>query len=647
MSNSKNRILHSRVLEPFALEPFPLGSITPLGWLENQLNMQAHGLSGHLHEFWPRIKDSEWIGGTHRFGWESVPYWLDGIIPLAFLLAHDGLKAVIRRWIDYILGHQDEDGWLGPRSGEGNWPECDPWIQFPLLKALIQYEEATGDVRIIPALMKVLRKLDTLLDDPKQASVAGRERWADLVLSVHHLYELRNEQWLLDLTEKARRWGYDWREHFADFRFKSKMCKDDIRATAHVVNNAMAIKQPAVWYRQSGDREDLESVYHILKMLDTYHGQVTGLFSGDEHYAGRNPSQGTELCAVVEYMFSLEKLITITGNPVLADRLERIAFNALPSTFKPDMWAHQYDQQANQVICRISEDRIYVDNGPDANIFGLEPNCRCCTGNMHQGWPKLTTHLWMGTPEGGVAAVAYAPNRLQSRIAGSTVSIELDTKYPFDDVLRFCVRTDEPTEFPFLLRIPAWAAQASVEVEGLSPCNVRSGSFHRIDRRWDGETAVTLRLPAEVRVQRRYRNSVSIERGPLVYSLLVNEEWKRINTHETGKELPHGDWEVYPTSAWNYALELDTDHPHRSVQFEPRPLGDCPFSAEGTPVKATVKGRKIPSWRIEHNAAGSLPESPVLSDELPEKLTLIPYGCTNLRVTEFPLLASKHQSNQL
>jgi hypothetical protein len=65
-----------------AFVPLTLGSIKPSGWLKDQLRIQRAGLSGHLDEFWPDIKDSAWFGGKAE-GWERVPYWLDGIVPLA------------------------------------------------------------------------------------------------------------------------------------------------------------------------------------------------------------------------------------------------------------------------------------------------------------------------------------------------------------------------------------------------------------------------------------------------------------------------------------------------------------------------------------------------------------------------------------
>jgi hypothetical protein len=618
-----------------AFQPLPLGSILPTGWLLNQLRIQADGLSGHLDEFWPDVAQSGWIGGTAE-GWERGPYWLDGVVPLAFLLDDERLKGKVRRWMDYILSHQQENGWLGPirdTSKVDRYEAYDPWPVFITLKAMTQYQEATGDERVIPAMRRFLRRLDDLLDE-KPLFVWGRSRWADLVLSIQWLYDRIPESWLLRLASTLHEQGYDWRQHFAAFRYKGKVKLEECNQTTHVVNNAMAVKQPGVWYRHSWDEADRDAVFQIIETLDACHGQATGVFTGDEHYAGSNPSQGTELCAVVEYMFSLETLVSILGDAVLADRLERIAFNALPATFKPDMWAHQYDQQANQVLCKTSEDHIYTSNGPDSNIFGLEPNYGCCTANMHQGWPKFASHLWMMAPDGGLAAVAYAPSTVTAETAGGRARVDLQTDYPFSDTLQFTVQADHPARFPLHLRIPAWASAAEARIEGEDPIAANTGTFCCIDREWCGSTGVTLRLPMRARTQQRYHNSIAIERGPLVYALRVGEDWRLV-----GGEPPHGDWEVYPTTPWNNALQINADHPERSISFETRPVGDCPFSPDGAPVLARVMGRRVPEWTLEHNAAGPLPQSPLSSSEPLEELVLLPYGCTNLRVTEFPTLS--------
>jgi DUF1680 family protein len=378
----------------------------------------------------------------------------------------------------------------------------------------------------------------------------------------------------------------------------------------------------------------------MLAFLDRYHGQVNGMFTGDECLSGKNPVQGTELCSVVELMYSLEILLSVFGDAWLGDRLERVAFNALPATFTPDMWAHQYDQQANQVQCTINPDHMWSTNGPESNIYGLEPNYGCCTSNMHQGWPKFVAHLWMKTPDDGIVAVAYAPSAARFESGGTPVSLSLDTDYPFRESLTITVRPDRPTRFPLLLRVPAWAEHATVTVDGGTPVPMRAGGFHRLDREWsDGSgTTVALHLPMRPKVTNRYHQAYAIERGPLVYSLSPEESWTRVNADKAHRELPHADFEVRPASPWNYGLLLDPESPEQGLEFEEQAVGEMPFSPAGAGMRARVRGRRLPHWELRHGWADEVPVRPQISEEPLQDLTLIPYGCTNIRVTEFPRL---------
>ncbi len=442
-----------------AFEPLPLGSIKPAGWLKDQLRIQADGLGGHLDEFWPDIKDSAWFGGKAE-GWERVPYWLDGLVPLAYLLDDAGLKAKVKRSIDSILDRQQPDGWLGPVGDLQKHKPYDVWPLFPLLKALTQYHEATGVPRVIPAMLRCCRKIDAVIAREPMYSWA-RFRAADLAVPVYWLYDRTREPWLLDLAKKAFDQSHDWRSQFEDFKFTGKT-QGKFDLDSHGVNTGMGLKYGGVRYRLTGDPKDKDAVFRMLELLDRHHGQATGTFTCDEHLAGRSPSQGTELCTVAESMYSLEVLAGILGDARLGDRLEKLAFNALPATFKKDMTAHQYDQQCNQVICSAEGEHVYVSNGPASNLYGLEPHFGCCTANMHQAWPKFASHLWMKTADGGLAVVAYAPCVIETKIQGKPVKVTVETAYPFRDKITITVTVPEPMTFPVQLRIPDWAEEVEL-----------------------------------------------------------------------------------------------------------------------------------------------------------------------------------------
>jgi len=611
-------------LQANAFNPLPLTSVKPKGWLLRELQIQANGLSGHLDEFWPDVgPNSGWLGGTGE-SWERGPYFLDGLVPLAYLTGDERLIAKAKKWVDWTLENQQPDGWIGPARMTDWWPN------YVMLKVLTQYQEATGDLRVVPLMQKYFAFQARHLNDRPLKDWAIF-RWHDEVLSILWLYNRTGDPSLLELARRMHDLGHDWEAQFAGFRYTGKTAKTEGTLANHGVNNGMAMKAAAVWWLLTGEKKDREGLSQMLTALDRYHGQPNGIFSADEHYAGRDPSQGTELCAVVEAMFSLETDISILGDPSLGDRLEKIVYNALPGTLTPDLWGHQYDQQANQVMVSVAN-RRWSTNGPDSNLFGLEPNYGCCTANMHQGWPKFAANLWMATVDGGLAAVAYGPSEVSTQVAdGVFVRIAETTDYPFRETVNLEVKTLRPVKFPLVLRIPSWAAGATVTVNGAALVGVESGSFHRVDREWKTGDLVELHFPMHVVNSTWYNNSMAVERGPLVFSLKIGESWSRLR--QSG---PATDWEVYPTTPWNYALVVDPKNAAPSFTVTELPVGDQPFSLEGVPVEIAVKARRLPAWQIEDDSAGPLPVSPVTSKQPVETISLVPYGAAKLRITAFP-----------
>jgi DUF1680 family protein len=411
--------------------------------------------------------------------------------------------------------------------------------------------------------------------------------------------------------------------------------KDPDLAT-HGVNNGQAIKTGPVWSLVSGSATDRAAVTQMIGQLDKYHGLPNGMFSCDEHLAGPDPSQGSELCTVVEYMFSLEHSLAILGDAALGDRLERLAYNALPGTLTDDMWAHQYNQEPNQVECSLHH-KPWVSDGPESNLFGLEPNFGCCTANFHQGWPKLANSLFMlsgaqdSAAHDGLVAAVYAPCEVRTVLRGTAVHLVEETNYPFHGTVRITVNPAAPLAFPLELRIPAWAADTAITINGQPHPRPAAGGFARIERTWTAGDRVEIVFPMKPRVSRWFHNSVAVERGPLVFSYGIGESWVKL-----GDRGMTADWQVFPTSGWNYALEVDADAPEKSIAVTEAEVGVGPFTRSHAPVRLSVKARKLKDWRAEDGVANSLPQSPVKSDEPEETITLIPYAAAKLRITAFP-----------
>lgn len=417
------------------------------------------------------------------------------------------------------------------------------------------------------------------------------------------------------------------------FRFSQH--HDEGKGAYHCVNLGHALKYPAIYYQQSGDRKLLDGLDKVLADIRQYHGQPHGLWGGDEGMHGTDPTRGSELCTISEAMFSMEKTFEITGDVEFADRLERLAFNPLPTQADDEFLNRQYFQQANQISCTVSPHK-FTNHPYESNVFGMLNGYPCCTCNMHQAWPKFTAHLWMASRDGGLATVAYAPCRVTTEVNGAKVSIHEKTEYPFREQIHFTVATSDDVEFPLHFRIPSWCKDASIMVNG-EPLEqpAIAGTMTRLNRVWRDGDEVILKLPMSVRFERGHENSVTVLRGPLVYALKMDEQWSQ-----------NEEWnEVRSSSRWNFSLfEKDfTSGPEIVARkFVPaereEPIADNPWTVENAPIEIRAFGVLNPLWGRYHDEAGPIPWSPgpFPKNGKPEPLVLIPYGCSTLRISAFP-----------
>ena len=610
-------------LHPNALGVLTPGSIRARGWLEEQLRLSATGLTGHLMDIWPDVgADSGWLGGGGE-RWERGPYYVRGLVALAHALPDASLAARAQPWVDWALASQRDDGFFGPPDNDDWWP------RMPMLEALRWHWEATADPRVPPFMSRYFRhQLDRLPARPLDGW--AKPRGGDNLDHVLWLYNLTGAPFLLDLADLLHRQTSDWLSEFeadraGDYAFDFEF--------GHGVNRAMGFKEPAVYFQRSGDPTHLDLVRTGWERTLARHGQIQGTYSCDEFLHGRGPTQGTEFCTIVELLSSLATVLRIGGAAWVGEAMERIAYNALPAILTPDHRGHQYFQLANQVECTPGGRNFHVPHENDL-LFGAVTGYGCCAANGHIGWPRYVAHLWMATRDGGLFAPLLGPCEVTTRVGGAPpVTIVEDTTYPFEGTVRFTVRAAAPVAFPLYVRRPAWADDCSLAVNGDAWTSADDGPCLSVRREWRDGDVVTLALPMPPRLTAWNGTAVAVERGPLVFALAVGEDWRRV-----GGTDAFPDYEVHPTTPWNYGLCVNRDAGGHAPTLMRAPLAPQPWARDGSPVRVLVRGRRIPAWTVVDGVSGPLPAPPTAAAGPREMLTLVPFGSARLRISVFPVV---------
>jgi hypothetical protein len=654
---------------PLITKPYielPLGSIKPRGWLKDQLLIMKNNSTGHLDSMYAAVcgPRNGWLGGDGD-QWERGPYWLDGLVPLAYILNDSALKAKAQPWIEWSIKNQQPDGYFGPMKDYGPEPGLqrdnakDWWPKMVMLKVLMQYYSATEDQRVINLMTNYFKyQLKELPKRPLDKwTFWAAQRGGDNMMAVYWLYNITGDKFLLELTDLLHRQTFNWTENLT----KKFYTADQMNL--HGVNVGQGMKEPVIYYQQHPDKKYLDALRTGMQILDENHGLPQGMWSGDEWLHGTEPTQGSEMCANVETMFTLETMLPITADVTFADRLERITFNAYPTQATDDFNNRQYFQQVNQVEVSRKPRPFAQTFGETVQCYGWMSGYPCCIPNMHQGWTKFTQNLFYATADKGVAALVYSPAEVNLKVAnGTNVHIVEETGYPFDETIKFTIEMKSaPVLFPFHFRIPTWCKEATVSVNGKKMQESVGGKIINIKRIWKDGDVVELSFPMEVQVSRWYQNSAAVERGPLVYALKIGENWKYVKNNDWYGNF----WEVYPTTPWNYGL-VDVLHEQPADEWEKwnKPLkpapsaqiqqafkvvkkewnGNYPWNLANAPIEIKAKARRIPEWTMYNGSAGPIPPTVKWWEVRPgqgevEEITLVPYGCTTLRITEFPVVS--------
>ena len=645
----------------------PANAITPKGWLKQYLINQRNGLTGHLEDAGYPFNTVGWaadsITGNKSiqkwWPYEQNAYWVDGMLRCGLLLNDTFLLNKARKSIYYVLAHPDSSGFLGPKFLKPDY-EGDRWVYVVFFRAWMAEYEATHNAKILEAIKK-----HYLSDCFPHTGV--RESINDEIIL--WAYSQSNDTALLNFAKEIYKNSNKQNRKTAvsDIGFLKDSVTDE-----HGVTYLEKSKLGAILYLYTGDTTYLSPSIAAFKKLDKYYMLVSGVNVSSEHLAPVTTQESHEICDISDYTWNISYLLKATGDVAYADKIERAAFNAAPGSVAKDFKALQYFSAPNQVI---ASRECFIRNGGGTMRYAPNPGTECCPGNVNRMMPNFAINSWMTDGKGGLVATLYAPSSVTYPVGvnNNEVTVEEDTNYPFSDSINFTFHPKEKIDFKFYIRIPGWCSNAKVLLNG-SELNKQftAGTYVPLQQEYQEGDKVTVILPSQLKLTPGPENGISLERGPLVFSLKIEEDWK-IDTKDNRSTPEYPAYELFAKSPWNYALCLNDKHLQQQIKVVNKAYSDNPWNLENAPVELKVPARlvngwklmnktemKFEQWDVKRNERGNvttwyirsaeikkgswlftplLPDAALLKKGWSEKIdtiTLVPYGCSKLRITVFP-----------
>ena len=610
----------------YAYRSFRIGDVKPTGYLLEYATRQVEGTLSHRveagypfdQELWAQpitnlhYAHPMWRGPDRPYDskeaghpwvpYEQTAYMLDGMARLSFLVDAKGLRSEFLKSLDSVLAHAAPDGKLG-RWYDNN----DHKLEWPFLifaRGALAYFDGTGDRRVLDALVRHYDAFGT-----------NRLSWVRR--------ELLNAEMLLLLSKYTGRKSYvddaitlfggsvEWR------RFRSEK-----RIHEHGVTFTETLKLPAMLTLFTGDRSWLEQGEKSLDDAFELNEQPDGMISANEFMSGRDPRQGHEACVVSDMIWTLGYYLEADGRVIDADRMERIAYNALPGHMTKDFRRYQYLSFVNQA--QVTPFSSPTHFAPHAKHAQYRPDLffECCVGNIQRALPNFILRMWLRDEKSGApVAMLHGPSRVASEYKGVKFTFEEVTEYPFSDTVKFVFHSDGPVEMPLKYRVPMWAKRPDA---GTLACETRIWK--------DGDVFETA-FPCDVTLKSD-RNWHWFAKGALSFAYPVPS-----NVVEERPDDPYSPLVITPNGAWNWAVD-PTALAKSMPQAKYRPNGKFPY--DEPPLTLEVPMRGLAEWRV-FDSGKWMPDPPLFAHPSGEKaiVTLVPGGATLARVMAFPDVTSR------
>ena len=623
--------------------------VKPEGWIKEFLICEGDGMPGHLHEIGYPFDKECWKHKTLTEGgyaqwwpYEQTGYYIDSLVKTAAFTDNKDLLNVVLPQIEKSL--EGDDPFIGPVELKEAKPRTR-WPHTVYFRALYALWSATGDE-------KYLHKMrDHYLADTPEHFKTNRD-YANIE-TILKLAEYFEDERLFELAEKA----------FELYNNEPSVVNvetalSDTPPYGHMVTYNEDGKIPAIMYMYTGNKKYLDASVNAYKKIEQYHMLPDGMHSCSEGPCGSEAWRTHESCDLSDYTWSLGYLLQATGKAEYADKIERVCFNALPGATGHHFKTIQYLSCVNQVIS--ARNSTHIDSWHNTPRMAYQPHHypECCVSNIGRAMPNYVLRMYQEN-EKGVVASLYG----DSTYNGDAMKITQTGGYPFSSETNFKVEVKDSNKNSLMLRIPSWTKGYTLTVNGEEKYLDEVNGYVTLELMENAE--ISLKFNMGLSMTATSDSGFYYNYGPFLMTLKIEEE-EHIDEKEPRQTKDFPAYNIYPKSEWRYAVKRLEGSEVPEIKFNE--VGKNPFW-DGYPFEIKVKARELKNWdfveiknendvdnvkgegidRKQVNCGASeVTDDLVLTPKLPDftfvmknlgeekEITLVPYGCTKLRLTVFP-----------
>lgn len=638
------------------LIPLPFGAITARGWIRTLLERSRDGIGGHFESFdadqfakpyRTRDYDAKLEFGSKREwpGWcaEMAGEYRLGQIELAETLGDDGLRAKVSAFLGEVLALQEPDGYLGAyRKTDNRQEDYNAWGSHFLYRAILLEYSRTGDRRLLDALHRGLLWFVKNWEGAKKTDYVG----PSIIWPMVEAYRLTGDARLLAFCEDyanfldARAvWGAPKRRNQTGGFSRFSLAE----GAYHVVAYAVRAQLPGILSLANGNEALKRASFEAFDShVRTFGWQAS--YTPTSHFEHTGPvgcTKETEYCNFLNWMEYLQWLSRLSGEARFGDAIERMTFNAAMGARKKDERAMAYNSSPNQF--RATKTSATGGCQPYYEAYTPCLFAACCPAQSIRLLPAYLLKSVMLSRSGDLVVNAYGPCHVEAK----AVSLDIETAYPFEDVVK--IRVDAPKGWTgaLRLRLPAWSKGWTVGRNG-RPAEVKSErNWLTVSGPWaKDELVVTFRNEPRVRAVREpglEEPLRTVEYGPLVFAQPLKTAWTPCREMRPTRSLP-ADWPWYEAVCAEkpiiYAMPVATAFNAAAIRVKRvaggYPWEDPPLRLVVPMVRATAAYPADPE-RLEKNPVPVSNPAPVDAGAAREDVEFVPMGATNLRLVCFPL----------